>query len=55
MNGFGDQFLSGAAFALDQYRDMSGGDLPDNFEHLLHGRRIADDILDAELFVDLLL
>ena len=40
-----DQFLAGAAFALDQHRDIERGDLPDLLAHGLNSDTLADDRL----------
>ncbi len=49
-----DQFLAGAAFALDQDRGAARRDLPDAVVDLDHGRRVADEIFQSELLVELL-
>ena len=54
MNDFGDEFLTGAAFALQEHGRPRGGHLLDNLEDRLHGRGFADDIFQAELRVELL-
>ena len=46
VQGVGDQLLAGAALAVDQHRD-AGARQPDGAEHLLHGRRLADDLRAA--------
>ena len=42
----GDELLSRAAFPRDQDRDITFSHLADEFEHLLHGRTLADDLPD---------
>ena len=44
-----DQLLAGAGLAGDQHRDVGGRDLLDLAEHLLHRRRRADDLAEADL------
>ncbi len=55
MDGVGDQLLAGAALALDEDGGAGGGDLFDGVEDLLHHGGIADEVLEAEVFLDLLL
>ena len=55
VDGVGDEFLAGAAFALDEDGGAGGGDLLDRVEDLVHGGGIADEALQAEVFLDLLL
>jgi hypothetical protein len=43
VNGAGDEFLAGAAFAGDERGGVAGGDLADELEHLLHRAAAADD------------
>ena len=43
MNGPGDHFLAGAAFAADVYAGVGRGDQGNPFEDFLHGRTGADD------------
>ena len=43
INRAGDEFLAGAAFAGDERGGVGGGDLADEFEHLLHRLAAADD------------
>ncbi len=44
VNGLGDQFLAGAAFALDQHRGAAGRDLGHQVEDAQHGFALADDV-----------
>jgi hypothetical protein len=46
------EFLAGAALAGDHHRGVAGGELADDLEDLLHGRRGADDALLVLLRVD---
>ena len=43
IDGAGDEFLAGAAFAGDQGRGVAAGELADDFENVLHGLAAADD------------
>ena len=43
VNGAGDEFLAGAAFAGDERGGVAGGDLADELEDLLHRLAAADD------------
>ena len=43
INRAGDEFLAGAAFAGDERGGVGGGNLADEFEHLLHRLAAADD------------
>ena len=54
MNRFCNQFLAGAALALQQHGGARRGDLLHNVKNLLHRRRLADDVFQAELGVELL-
>ena len=45
INGAGDKFFAGAAFAGDESGGIGGGQLTDNFEHLLHALATANDAL----------
>ncbi|MCY1350908.1 hypothetical protein D9M69_371540 [compost metagenome] len=47
VQGVGDQFLAGAGFAVDQHGDVGMAEASDGAEHLLHGRRLADDLRGA--------
>ena len=47
VQGARHQLLASAGFAVDQHRDMRGGQPADGAKHLLHGRRLADDLRDA--------
>ena len=40
----GNQLLAGTGLAVDQYRDGRAGQTSYGAEHLLHGRRLADDL-----------
>ena len=51
----GQKLLAGAALALDQDSRPRRRHLPDDVHHLLHRLRLADDVLEPELFVELLL
>ena len=53
VNRLGDEFLARAAFAQHKHTRACGGDLLDDFKNFLHHRRLADDIFDAELRVNL--
>jgi hypothetical protein len=44
VQGPGDQLLAGARLAVDQHRDVAVREAADGAEHLLHGRRLADDL-----------
>ena len=48
MNGLGDEFLAGAAFAADEHGGAGGGDLGDEIEQLLHAVALADDTREIE-------
>ncbi len=39
-----DQFLAGPGFPIDQHGDVGAGEATDGAEHLLHRRRLADDV-----------
>ena len=54
MNRPGDKFLAGSAFTRDKDVGFGGRDLSDRLQHLLHGRRLADDILQPVPLVELL-
>ena len=43
----GDQLLPGAGFSLDQDVGVGPGGLPDEVEHRLHGRALADHVVEA--------
>ena len=43
VNGAGDEFLPGAAFATDEYARFGRGHERDPFENALHERAFADD------------
>ena len=49
-----DQFLAGAAFALDQNRAVGVGDLVDQIVNLLHLLARADDVLEPVFVLELL-
>ena len=51
----GHEFLARAAFARDQDRRVRRGDLRQGVEDARHGRTVADDPLEPEPFVELLL
>jgi hypothetical protein len=44
MQGARDQFLAGAGLAVDEHRDVGAREPTDGAEHLLHRRRLADDV-----------
>ena len=46
VDGPGDEFLAGAALALDQDRDVGVGDLADPREDLADGGALADHLRD---------
>ena len=48
------EFLAGTAFALDEHSGAGRRHLPDTVVNLHHDRRIADQLLQAELLVQLL-
>ncbi len=47
VQGMGDQLLAGAALAVDEHRDAGARQAADGAEHLLHRRRLADDLRGA--------
>ncbi|MND56661.1 hypothetical protein D3C80_477720 [compost metagenome] len=49
VQGVGHQLLAGTRFAVDQHRDVGVAEAADGAEHLLHGRRFADDLRGARL------
>lgn len=51
VNRLSDQLLSGSAFARNADRRTRRSDLPDVVDHPLDRRRVADDVLHAELGV----
>jgi hypothetical protein len=55
VDGAGDQFLAGAAFAHDEHGNVAGGHLPGGGDDLPHRLALADDPLEARLLGDLLL
>src|SRR5258707_6920770 len=44
MNGLGNQFLAGAAFALDQHRGAAGRNLPNQVKDAEHDLALAYDV-----------
>src|ERR1700676_327744 len=52
MNGFGDEFFAGAAFAADQNGGARGSDLRDQVEKLLHLVALADDAGKTEALLE---
>ncbi len=44
MNGLGDEFLAGSAFAGNQHRGAAGGHLGDEVHHLLHLVALAHQV-----------
>lgn len=55
VEGVGDEFLAGTAFAFDEDGGAGGGDLLDAFEDPLHGCGVAEEFVEAEAVVDLAL
>ena len=55
LNGAGDQFLARAAFAFDQDGNVGLRRAGAQAEHLLHFRRVGDQIVEGETVVRLLL
>lgn len=55
VEGVGDEFLAGTAFAFDEDGGACGSDLLDAFEDPLHGGGIAEELVEAEAVVDLAL
>ena len=53
MDGLGNQFLAGAAFAQQQHISARRGHAVDGFENLLHPVRLANDIFDLVLALEL--
>src|SRR5690606_10478825 len=53
VDGARDEFLAGARLPLDQHAGAGGGNLPRHLEDALHGRRTADDVVEAVALVDL--
>ncbi len=53
VDGAGDQFLAGSAFAHDQDRNIAGRHLPGRRHHALHRRVLADDSLESALLGEL--
>ncbi len=51
----GDQFLAGAALAENQDRAVGVRHALDHFEHGLHGRRVADDLVELVFALELFL
>ena len=51
MDGLGDQLLARAGVALDQHAGVGRGDPLEPVDHVVHLRAVADDALEAELFV----
>ena len=51
VDGLGDQLLAGARLALDQHAGVGRGDAFQPLDHVVHLRAVADDALEAELFV----
>ena len=49
VDGLGDEFLAGAALAVDQDRGRGGGDLVHHLVDRAHARALADDVLAALL------
>ena len=54
MNRPGDQLLAGAAFSGHEHRRLRRRDLAHRLQHLLHGRRFADDIFQPVFLIQLL-
>ena len=57
MQGAGHKLLTSARLAIDQHRDVALGKSANRAEHLLHGRRIADNFcggVTALVFIDLI-
>src|SRR5438034_407393 len=44
-----DELLAGATLALDEHRGVGRSDLRDDLLHALHGRRVADQLVDRQL------
>ena len=55
VEGAGDQFLAGAAFAEDQDGGVGGGDVLDEFAQLQDLGRFADDLIQAVNLASILL
>jgi hypothetical protein len=55
VNGAGDEFLAGAAFAFDQDGGTGGCDLLDRLDDGLHHFGLAEDAFDGEFSLHLLL
>jgi len=55
VQGLGGEFLAGAALAGDEHRGAGRGDLAELGDDGVHGRRVADDALEAEPLVELAL
>jgi hypothetical protein len=55
VNGAGDEFLAGAAFAFDQDGGAGGCDLLDRLDDRLHHFGLAEDAFDGEFALHLLL
>ncbi len=55
MQRLGNQLLAGAAFSGDQHRGGGRCDLAQPGDHGVHRQRVADDTLETELLVELLL
>ena len=54
MNRPRDQLFAGATFSGDEHRRLRRRDLAHRLQHLLHGRRFADDIFQPVFSVELL-
>jgi hypothetical protein len=50
----GNELLASAAFSQQEHCRRRAGHLPNQLEHLLHGRRFPDDVLHAKPRVQLL-
>ena len=53
VNRLGDEFFARAAFAEHEHTGARGSDLLDDFKNLLHHRRLADDVFEAKLGINL--
>ena len=49
----GDHLLAGAVLAQQQHGGPAVGDLADGAEDFVHGRRVADDVLEPVAVADL--
>src|SRR6267143_5738921 len=52
MDGLGDEFFAGSAFAADEHRRARGSDLGDEVEQSVHLVALADDIGEIEALLE---